>query len=113
MKETLKIVLVSALATAALIRGVPALAEPAAETNVTVVETADLDLSNADDKRRLERRLVTAAHAVCDDASAADLRGRNGEAQCRAAVLAAARARADAILAGADARRGIAIATRQ
>jgi UrcA family protein len=113
MKQTLKIILVSALATAALIKGVPALAEAPSEVNVTVVETADLDLSNTGDQRRLEQRLVTAAHAVCDGASASDLKGRNAEAQCRAGVLAAARAKVDAIVAGAEARQGIAIAVRQ
>lgn len=110
MKDALKIILVSALATAALIKGVPALAETPADVNVTVVQTADLDLSNAGDQRRLEQRLVTAAHAVCDGASAVDLRGRNDEAQCRADVLAAARARADALVAGKETDRTLVVA---
>ena len=100
MKQTLKIILGSALVTAALIKGVPAFAEPAPDAvNVTIVRTADLNLRSAAGQRALDKRLVTAAHAVCNDASAVDLRAKNEEANCRAQVLSVARSRAQAIAA--------------
>ena len=100
MKQTLKIILGSALVTAALIKGVPALAEPAPDAvNVMIVRTADLNLRSATGQRVLEQRLVTAAHAVCDDTSAVDLKANNEEANCRAQVIAAGRERAQAIAA--------------
>ena len=97
MKQALKIILGSALATAALIKGVPALAQSPEAANVTIVRTADLDLRSAMGQRALDQRLVTAAHAVCDDPSAVDLKANNREADCRAQVLAAARSRAQSI----------------
>ena len=98
MKQTLKIILVSALATAALIKGVPALAEsiPAA-VNVSIVRTADLDLASKAGQRTLEQRVAIAAHAVCDTASAADLKARNSERDCRSNVIASARSKARAL----------------
>ena len=94
MKQTLKIILVSALATAALIKGVTALAEsiPAA-VNFSIVRTADLDPG----QRTLEQRVASAAHAVCDTASAADLKARNSERDCRSNVIASARSKARAL----------------
>lgn len=92
MKQTLKIILLSALATAALIKGVPALAEPGDQV-VAIVRTADLDLSRDSDRRILERRIAVAAHSVCNGASAVDLRGRNAEAGCREQVVEQAKAR--------------------
>lgn len=97
MKQTLKIILASALATAALIKGVPALAEPGPMA-VSIVPTADLDLATQAGQRTLEQRLVTAAHAVCDTASAADLKSRNAERECRSNVLQSARSKASAIV---------------
>jgi UrcA family protein len=100
MKQTLKIILASALATVALIKGVPALAEPVvAPVNVSIVRTADLDLASKTGQRTLEKRLAIAAHAVCDTASAADLKARNSERDCRANVLASGRSKARAIVA--------------
>jgi UrcA family protein len=92
MKETLKIIAVSALATAAIIKVVPALAEPAPAQNVSIVRTADLDLTSRAGRDILEHRLVIAAYQVCDGASDADLAGKNGESQCRHDVLAKAHA---------------------
>lgn len=101
MKQTLKIIGLSALATAAFIKAVPAFSEPVpADVNVSVVRTADLNLASAEGQRRLEQRLVTAAHAVCGGASAVDLEARNAERQCREEVLAAGRSKARAIVAG-------------
>jgi UrcA family protein len=98
MKQTLKIIIVSALATAAAIKTAPALAAPSSNA-VTVVRTADLDLSSPAGKRALERRLVNAAHQVCDTASSFDLKARNAERACRDSVIATARAKAGTIVA--------------
>lgn len=102
MKQALKIILASALATAALIKGVPALAEPAAPTNVSIVRTADLDLTSEKGRDVLEQRIAVAAHAVCDSASATDLKALNAQRDCRQSVLASARQKAQAIAAGKD-----------
>lgn len=102
MKEALKIILVSALATAALIKAVPAFAEPAGEASVSIVRTADLDLSTPVGKRLLEQRFVIAARAVCDGASAVDLKARNAADDCRRDVISKARTAADARLASGD-----------
>jgi UrcA family protein len=100
MKQALKIVFVSALATAALIKGVPALAEPApAERIVEVIHTGDLDLASKAGQRQLKQRLVVAAHAVCDTASDVDLKARNAERDCRERVLRDGLAKASVIAA--------------
>ena len=98
MKQTLKIIAVSALITAALIKGVPALAEPAGSASA-VVSTSDLDLASESGQQRLEQRLTIAAHEVCDTASAVDLKAVNAERDCRASVIAAAREKAREIVA--------------
>ncbi len=92
MKDMLKIIAVSALATAALIKAVPAFSEPALAQNVAIVHTADLDLSKASGRATLEHRLVTAVYEVCRSASDADLAGKNEARECRANVLAKAHA---------------------
>jgi UrcA family protein len=89
MRQTLKIIAVSALATAAVIKAVPAFAEPA--QNVSIVRTADLDLSSAGGRAALDHRLVTAAHEACGTAADVDLAGQNQVRSCRADVLAKAR----------------------
>jgi UrcA family protein len=92
MKETLKIIAISALATAAVIKAVPASAEPARSQNVSIVHTADLDLSTKAGRSALDHRLVNAAYDVCGTASEVDLSGKNNVRECRADVLAKARA---------------------
>ena len=92
MKQTLKIIAASALATAVLIKAVPAFAETAPTQAVSIVHTADLDLSTASGREALDHRLVTAAYDVCGTASDADLAGKNQIRACRADVLANARA---------------------
>lgn len=92
MKQTLKIIAASALATAAVIKAVPALAETAPTQSVSIVHTADLDLSTAAGRNTLDHRLVNAAYDVCGDASNVDLVGTNNVRACRADVLAKARA---------------------
>jgi UrcA family protein len=91
MKRTLGIILTSFLATAALIKGVPALAEQAPVQNVSIVHTSDLDLSSESGRRHLDERLVIAARDVCGSASDVDLAGKNQVRACRADVLAKAR----------------------
>ncbi|MBW0007883.1 MAG: UrcA family protein [Sphingomonas sp.] len=92
MKQTLKIIAFSALATAAVIKAVPALAEPAPAQNVSIVHTSDLDLGSKWGRAVLDHRLVTAAFEVCGTASNVDLAGQNKVRACRADVLAKARA---------------------
>jgi UrcA family protein len=111
MKQALKIIAVSALATAALIKGVPALAEPVA-ANVTIVPTADLDLSSPAGQEALDHRLVRAVVEVCESASSADLSGQNQVRRCRSEVLDAARRQGADLIAGRTAKRGLLIAVR-
>lgn len=91
MKQTLKIIAISALATGIVIKAVPALAEPIPAQNVSIVHTADLDLSTSAGRNALDHRLVIAAHEVCGTASDIDLAGKNQVRACRADVLAKAR----------------------
>jgi UrcA family protein len=95
VKQTLKIIAVSALATAAVIKAVPAFAETMPTQAVSIVHTADLDLSTAAGRNALDHRLVNAAYEVCGDASNVDLAGENKARACRVDVLA--RARADSL----------------
>ena len=90
MKQALKIIAASALVTAVAIKAVPALAEPAPQ-NVSIVQTADLDLSTKAGRDALDHRLVIAAYEVCGTASDVDLAGKNEVRACRADVLAKAR----------------------
>ena len=100
MKNTLKIILASALITAVGIKAAPALAEaPEAQTFVSVVQTADLDLGSADGKRALEQRVARAAREVCGTASDVDLVGQNKVRQCRHDTIARAAGERDALLA--------------
>jgi UrcA family protein len=92
MKGTLKIIAISALATAAVVKAIPALAEPTSGHNISIVHTADLDLASKAGREALDHRLVVAAYDVCGTASDADLAGKNDVRQCRADVLARARA---------------------
>ena len=95
MKTPLLIAAGSFLVTAALIEAAPALAEPAPAQTVSIVQTADLDLSTKAGRAKLDHRLVIAAYEVCGVASDVDLLGQNAVYQCRADVLANARARGD------------------
>lgn len=72
------------------ITAAPVAAEPV--TEVRVVSVADLDLSTAQGRSALDRRLVRAAIDACGSASDADLEGRNDLRLCRATALAKARA---------------------
>ena len=89
MKNGFLIALGSALATAAVIKAAPTLAEP--PQNVAIIHTADLDLSSNIGRAELDRRLIRAAYEVCGSASETDLAGANEVRHCRADVLARAR----------------------
>jgi UrcA family protein len=91
MKQTLRIIAVSALITGVAIKAAPALAE-APTQNVSIVRTADIDLSSKAGRGTLDHRLVVAASEVCGTASDADLVGKNEVRACRVEVLAEARA---------------------
>jgi UrcA family protein len=88
-----------ALATATSLIASPAVAQPADQVNVTIVHTADIDLSTDAGRRVLDQRLATAAHQLCDTASAVDLKALNDERDCRAAVLENGRAKAQIVAA--------------
>ena len=89
MKKPFLIILGSALATGAVIKAAPALAQPT--QTISVVSTADLDLSTDAGRKVLDHRLVNAAFEVCGTASDVDLAGQNSVRQCRSDVLAKAR----------------------
>ena len=111
MKESFFYALASALITAGLLLAGPLEAQPApsdAQTHVSYVRTADLDLSSKDGARAFEQRLAHAAREVCGAASDADLKGKNAVRACRDQAIAQATAQRDDMLAAA--RRGAAIA---
>jgi len=91
MLKALKITLSAFVATVALIKVAPALAEPMPVQNVSIVRTADLDLTSASGRAQLDHRIVAAAYDVCGTPSDADLVGKNVARACRADVLATAR----------------------
>ena len=95
--NAIRIVIASALLTTGAIKAAPALAEPVAspEVNVSVVQTADLDLSTQAGREALDRRLAHAASDVCGTASESDLVGKNRVIACRHSVLADARAKGE------------------
>ena len=83
----------SFLIAAAALKAVPALAEPVQPQNVSVVQTADLDLSSEAGRRELNQRFVIAAYEVCGEASDIDLAGIATDYCVRASAL-------DAVAAG-------------
>jgi UrcA family protein len=97
-----KIILTSFVITAGLIRGAPTLAQPAfaPNVNVSIVHTADLDLSTDAGRHQLDRRLVQAAREVCGTASDFDLEGKNDVRACRSEVLAKVRATGEQLAGG-------------
>jgi UrcA family protein len=91
MDKSFKIALTAFLITAGVIKGAPALAAQPIE-NVSIVRTADLDLTRKAGRIALDHRLASAAAEVCGTASNADLVGSNEVRECRADVLTKARA---------------------
>ena len=115
MKNTLKIILASALITAGAIKAGPALAEtPSANlaTRISYVSTADLDLSSQAGQHTLDVRIARAAREVCGKASDADLVDQNKARECRQDVIARASGERDALLAAASRGATIAVASR-
>jgi UrcA family protein len=111
MKNAFFIALASALITAGAITAAPAFGQtPAgeAQTHVSLVRTADLDLGSESGQRQFQRRLAQAAREVCGTASDADLAGKNDVRKCREAAVARASAQSDEVLAAA--RRGATLA---
>ena len=108
--SAIRIIITSALITAAFIKGAPALAEPARA--VSIVRIADIDLSTEAGQRALDHRLVLAASEVCGTAADVDLAGQNDVRQCRKDVLSDARSRLNRIAAGRLSKRDIVIAAR-
>lgn len=112
MKQAIRIVIVSAILTAAALKTAPALAQAAtAETQVSVVTTGDLDLSSRQGQRQLKLRLVHAAAELCGGASDADLQGKLAARSCRAEVLANANAQGRQIVLASRGMRGVAVAS--
>jgi len=112
MKQAIRIVIVSAMLTAAALKAAPALAQPvAAETLVSVVSTDDLDLSSRQGQRQLNLRLVHAAAELCGGASDADLQGKLASRRCRADALANASAQGQRIVLASRRVRGVAMAS--
>lgn len=102
MTKAIQIAATAFLITAAAIRAAPAIAEPVApEINVSLVQTADLDLSTAAGQRVLNVRIAQAAREVCGTASDVDLAGKNEVRKCRADVMAKANGQRDQLLAAA------------
>ena|SRR5215217_7406913 len=113
MKQTFRIILGSFLASAALIKAAPLLAEPSAPAlNVSIVRTVDLDLSTDAGLRQLDHRLAIAAREVCGTASDVDLAGKNAVRRCRDGVLARVHSERDALLADAKQNGSVRIAAR-
>jgi UrcA family protein len=101
MKNAITIALVSALITTGAIKAAPALAQqPASDTNVSLVRTADLDLGSPEGQRKLEQRLARAAREVCGTASDFDVEGKNAVRECRDETIAKAKAQREVAIAG-------------
>jgi len=90
MMKSFKIALTAFVITAGVIKGAPALAQDGPQ-NVSIVRTADLDLTSEAGRAQLDHRLVTAAYEVCGEASDVDVSGKNAVRACRTDVLAKAR----------------------
>ena len=80
-------------------------------TVTSIVPTADLDLSNSDGRRELDRRIVQAARDVCGTASNVDLEGKNAVRQCRADTIAEAASQREQLLAAAKSGAPILVAS--
>ena len=95
MMKPIRIALGAFLATAAVIKAAPSIAEPAQPQNISVVRTADLNLSTEAGRRALDQRLMIAAREVCGTASDVDLAGKNAVRACRKDVLTDARTKSE------------------
>jgi UrcA family protein len=110
MTKAIQIAATAFLITAAAIKAAPAIAAPVTPTiNVSLVHTADLDLSTPSGQHVLNVRLAQAAREVCGTASDVDLAGKNDVRKCRNDVLANANGQRDQLLAAAGRGAQIAI----
>lgn len=75
------------LATLLAFSATPALAEQPV-TAISIVQTADLDLSSARGQQALQHRLSQAVKEVCGTASDVDIAGKNDVRRCRVETLA-------------------------
>ena len=93
MLRTSLIFVASLLTAGSILTGAasPALAAPP-EAQTRIVSYADLDLSGAAGRARLQQRIDTAVRAVCGRAAPTDLNGLNAVQLCRAETLADAAA---------------------
>ena len=104
----MKIIVTAALAAAAF--AVTPAAAQGGQPQVAV-SYADLDLGRAEDRARLDLRLLHAARTVCGTASPADPYGGERVAACVADARAAAVRQREAILARASRRSGPVLAS--
>lgn len=101
----MKIIPAAALAVAAL-ASVPAPASAQSGAQRIIVSYADLDLGRAEDRARLDLRLLHAARTLCGTASPADPQGDERAAACLAEVRAAADSQLRSALARAQRTNG-------
>lgn len=90
---------------ASLTAAAPALAETpvaAGDVQLSLVRTADLDLSSEGGRRVLDQRLASAARDVCGTASDVDIKDKNAVRACRDETLAKARTQRETVLAAAE-----------
>jgi UrcA family protein len=101
MKKSFYIALFSALLTAGLIKAAPAIAQTAdqPEIAVSLVRTADLNLTTESGQRQLDHRIANAAREVCGTASDVDVEGKNEVRKCRDETLARAQLQKASVLA--------------
>lgn len=78
----LKPILIAAATLAAAITASPVLAKPIAPT-VRTISYADLDLTSAAGRTRLDRRIEAVIRDLCGDAQSVDLSRRRAVRECR------------------------------
>ena len=101
MKKPFLIILSSALATGAVIKAAPALAEPVKRLASSRLPTWICPTDS--EQKTIDHRLVIAVQEVCGTASDVDLAGKNAVRQCRTDALGKARALASGSPAAAKA----------
>ncbi|WEK43105.1 MAG: UrcA family protein [Candidatus Sphingomonas colombiensis] len=87
---------------AAALTGAPAFAQSVDPAPSIAVRHADLNLTNAQDVRRLDHRITHAVIDVCGTASSADPGGQINVTRCRAETMAVASAQRGALIAASQ-----------
>lgn len=103
-------IFLAALLTSAAALSPAVAAEPAA--GIAIVSTADLDLTDARDRRILDHRLSLAIVEACGEASNVDLEGRNAVRACRVEARAKVNASRDRLVQLAQRGGGLTLAAR-